>query len=90
MMALITEQGSTAAAFWFWGRAMVCCDPSPKGQGHPRCPPQHHLPLPPLGCPSTRCPLQVEDTGIRDSNVTLAPGAWAWSGTVGGISSLPC
>lgn len=70
---------------------MLCCDPSPQASGHPRCPPQHRLPLLPLeGCLSTWCLLQAENAGTQDSNVTLVPGAWAWSGMAGIILLLPC
>lgn len=52
-------------------------------RGHPNSPAS-----PPLAAtrrmPSARCPLQAEDTGTQDSNVTLAAGAGngvGWEGT---------
>lgn len=55
------------------------------GTGRDTPAPQHPVPLLPLeGCLSARCPLQAEDTGTQDGNVTLAAGAGhgvGWEGT---------
>lgn len=66
--------------------------PSPPlpGAGTPQCPLQHCLPCCHKKDACAHCSLQAENTGMQNSNVTLALAVWTWSGMAEGITSLPC
>lgn len=57
---------------------MLCCPPSPKGWDTPVPSPASPPLLSQEGCLSTQCSLEMENTGMQNSNVTLTLGVRTW------------